>query len=57
MTVPEAVVLVQGFLLVEQALMELAHLVELALLVELAGVVLAEAAFPHRAALVLLEEV
>ena len=45
-TVPEAVLLVQEFLLVE-----------LVPLVELAGVVLAEAAFPHWAALVLLEEV
>ena len=49
---PEAVLLVQEFLLVE-----LVPLVELAPVVELAGVVLAEAAFPHWAALVLLEEV
>ena len=47
----------QVFLLVEQALMELAYLVELVPLAELTGLVLAEAVFPHRAALVLLEEV
>ena len=56
MTVPEAVLLVQVFILVEQALMELA-LVKLEPLTELAGVVLAEATFPHQAALVLLGEV
>ena len=58
MTVPEAVVQVlMERAPVKLAFMELAHLVKPVPLAELTGVVLAEAAFPHRAALVLLEEV